>query len=421
MLKPINTVCCIGLGYIGLPTAALIASRGTKVIGVDINPEVVKTINKGKVHIVEADLEALVQKVVSNGTLKAHLEYQPADAFLLSVPTPFKNNHVPDLSYIEEAAGNMAPVLEKGNLIIIESTVPVGTTAHIAALLAKLRPDLKFPQMAGELADIQIAYCPERVLPGRILTELVQNDRSIGGMTPHCARRAKQLYEIFLDAECLITDASTAELVKLSENAFRDINIAFANELSMICDHLDINVWDVVQLANRHPRVNILQPGPGVGGHCIAVDPWFIIHSAPRQAALMRLARQVNEGKTKFVLDQINNAAKLHPEAVIACLGLAYKPDIDDFRESPALIIARNLAKKHGERLLVVEPYIAELPSSLTETGACFVDASTALKRADIVVLLVDHKQFREIEQSQLDGKVIIDTKGLWHNYAFAF
>jgi len=276
-MKVFNRVSVIGLGYIGLPTAAILASRKVEVVGVDVNTKAVETINQGKIHIVEPDLDILVQATVSTKQLKAVTEAEPAEAFLIAVPTPLLEDNSPDLSYVFQAARSIAPVLEKGNLVILESTSPVGTTEKMAETLAKARPDLTFPAGAGEKADVQIAYCPERVLPGKVLRELVDNDRIMGGLTPYCAERAKQLYTIFVQGECFLTDSRTAEMSKITENAYRDVNIAFANELSLICDKIDINVWDLIKLASRHPRVNILEPGPGVGGHCIPIDPWFII------------------------------------------------------------------------------------------------------------------------------------------------
>src|SRR5690554_1195975 len=296
-----NTISMVGLGYIGLPTAAVIASRRKKVIGVDVNPTAVETINRGEVHIVEPELDIVVHSAVKEGYLRATLDPEPADAFLIAVPTPFKaedgKEHVPDLKYIESAAKAIAPVLEKGNLVILESTSPVGATERMAEWLAEACPDLVFPQAGGEASDIRIAHCPERVLPGHVIRELVSNDRVIGGMTPKCSEAAAELYGLFVEGECVKTTARTAEMAKLTENSFRDVNIAFANELSLICDKLEIDVWELIELANRHPRVSILKPGPGVGGHCIAVDPWFIVSETPEQARLIRTAREVNDGK----------------------------------------------------------------------------------------------------------------------------
>jgi UDP-N-acetyl-D-mannosaminuronic acid dehydrogenase len=306
-------------------------------------------------------------------------------------------------------------VLEKGNLVVLESTSPVGTTDKFCAWLAQLRPDLTFPNEVGENADVQIAYCPERVLPGRVLMELVSNDRILGGMTPLCAQRAQDLYQIFVQGVTHLTDAKSAEMVKLTENAYRDVNIAFANELSLLCERHEIDVWEVIDLANRHPRVQVLKPGPGVGGHCISVDPWFLVDSAPDLAKLIRTARQVNDSKPEHVLTKVRTIAQRFKEPVIACLGLAFKPDIDDLRESPALHIAERLAEEQLGQLAVVEPYISELPASLMGRNQVRLsDMASAIKPADIVLLLVDHKQFRRVDRQSLREKVVIDTRGLW-------
>jgi UDP-N-acetyl-D-mannosaminuronic acid dehydrogenase len=334
---------------------------------------------------------------------------------MIAVPTPFKKNHQPDLSYIEAVAKNIAPVLEAGNLVILESTVPVGTTEKLSQWLADERQDLSFPHQQGEHADICIAHCPERVLPGYVLQELVNNDRIIGGMTPRCAQAALELYKIFVSGECLITTARTAELSKLTENAYRDVNIAFANELSLICDKLDINVWDMIDLSNRHPRVNILQPGPGVGGHCIAVDPWFIVDSVPEQARLIRTAREVNDSKPHFVLDKVRQHAAKFKSPVIACFGLAFKANIDDLRESPALQIALQLAEENLGDLLLVEPNIERLPTVFdTFNNVKTADIEDAVHRADIIIGLVDHKQFKELGRDKLQEKIVIDMRGMW-------
>ncbi|WP_288251983.1 UDP-N-acetyl-D-mannosamine dehydrogenase [uncultured Hydrogenophaga sp.] len=413
--SPFQTVSLIGLGYIGLPTAAVLASRGVRVIGVDVNTHAVETINSGGVHIVEPDLDALVGDVVRSGLLRATTRPEPSDAFVIAVPTPFRDQHVPDLSYVEAAARSIAPVLQAGNLVILESTSPVGATEQLAQWLAEARPDLTFPQQVGDAAQVHVAYCPERVLPGKVLTELVENDRVVGGLTPTCARRAAELYRVFVKGECLITNARTAEMCKLTENSFRDVNIAFANELSLICDRLGINVWELVRLANHHPRVNILQPGPGVGGHCIAVDPWFIVHSAPEQARMIRTAREVNDGKPHFVAGRIAEAASAHAEPVIACLGLAFKPDIDDLRESPAVEIVHMLAQQKIGRLLVVEPHVEQLPPELASLpNISLVSAQEALAQAQVVAMLVNHRAFYGITKAQLGDKRVIDTRGVW-------
>jgi UDP-N-acetyl-D-mannosaminuronic acid dehydrogenase len=413
-MLPFSRVSVIGLGYIGLPTAAVIASRGVEVLGVDVSEHAVNTINQGKVHIVEPDLDMLVQAAVTTGKLKAALSPEPADAFMIAVPTPFKENKSPDLSYIKSALETIAPVLARGNLIVLESTSPVGTTEQISEWLAELRPDLKLPHTDGEQADLFIAHCPERVLPGRVLQELVSNDRIIGGITPRCAERAIELYQLFVRGECLRTTARTAEMAKLTENAFRDVNIAFANELSIICDRLKINVWELIKLANRHPRVNILSPGPGVGGHCIAVDPWFIVDSAPEQAQIIRKAREINDNKPLYVIEKIRQAADQFKKPVIACLGLAFKADIDDLRESPALDIARQLLTENIGEILLVEPNIKKLPAKLANYNAELTTLNQALEKANILVVLVDHKQFKSLQPADVTTKVVIDTRGIF-------
>jgi UDP-N-acetyl-D-mannosaminuronic acid dehydrogenase len=407
-----ETISVIGLGYIGLPTAAAFAGRRKKVIGVDVNQHAVDTINRGEIHIVEPDLDMLVHAAVTQGYLRATTRPEPADAFLIAVPTPFTDGHKPDLSYIEAASRAVAPVLKKGDLVILESTSPVGATEQMAAWMAEMRPDLSFPQQRGEASDIRVAHCPERVLPGHVIRELVDNDRVIGGMTTRCGEAARELYQIFVRGECVLTNARTAEMCKLTENASRDVGIAFANELSLICDRLDINVWELIRLANRHPRVNILQPGPGVGGHCIAVDPWFIVDSAPDEARLIRTARTVNDHKPHWVVERVKRAAERFREPVIACLGLAFKADIDDLRESPALEIAARLGDQHPGRVIAVEPNISELPSRMQEKLE-LCDLKDALQRADVLVILVDHASFKGIDQIRLHAKVVIDTRGM--------
>ncbi|MCE0555611.1 MULTISPECIES: UDP-N-acetyl-D-mannosamine dehydrogenase [unclassified Motilimonas] len=406
-------VSVIGLGYIGLPTAAVVASRGIEVVGVDVNQAAVDTINQGNIHIVEPDLDIVVRGVVTTGNLRATTTPEPAEAFMIAVPTPFKEGNAPDLKYIEAAAKAIAPVLEKGNLVILESTSPVGATEKLAGWLKEARPDLSFPQDAGDIADIKVAHCPERVLPGYVLQELVANDRVIGGMSKACSERAVDLYKTFVRGECIITNARTAEMAKLTENSFRDVNIAFANELSVISDKLKINVWELIKLANRHPRVNILSPGPGVGGHCIAVDPWFIVDSCPEEAKIIRQARLTNDEKPYYVISQIEKAADEFKRPVIACLGLAFKADIDDLRESPALQIVEELAAKNVGQLLAVEPNVHSLPEKLIKAGVEQVTLETALEKANIIVVLVDHKQFKAADKTQFATKVVIDTRGI--------
>ena len=409
-----SRVSVIGLGYIGLPTAAVIASRGVEVLGVDVSEHAVNTINQGKIHIVEPDLDMLVQAAVTTGKLKASLTPEPAEAFLIAVPTPFKENKKPDLSYIRAALENIAPVISKGNLLVLESTSPVGTTDTISQWLGELRPDLVMPHQDSDKADVFIAHCPERVLPGRVLQELVSNDRIIGGITERCAQKAVALYHLFVRGECLLTNARTAEMAKLTENSFRDVNIAFANELSMICDHLKINVWELIKLANRHPRVNILTPGPGVGGHCIAVDPWFIVDSAPEQAQIIRKAREINDSKPHYVIEKIRQAADQFKKPVIACLGLAFKADIDDLRESPALDIAMSLLQENVGEILLVEPNIRKLPAKYAAHNAQLTSLPQALERANVLVVLVDHKQFKTLHPADVATKVVIDTRGIF-------
>lgn len=414
----IGTISVIGLGYIGLPTAAMFASRKMKVIGVDVNAIAVETINRGEIHIVEPDLDIAVHSAVTEGYLRATTTPEPADAFLIAVPTPFRGeDHTPDLSYIEAAARAIAPVLNPGNLVVLESTSPVGATEQMAEWLADARPDLTFPQSAGEDSDIRVAHCPERVLPGKVMQELIHNDRVIGGMTGKCSEAAASLYELFVAGECIVTNARTAEMAKLTENSFRDVNIAFANELSVICDKLGINVWELIDLANRHPRVNILQPGPGVGGHCIAVDPWFIVSKTPDEARIIRTARVVNDGKPQWVLAKIAEAVakcveeesnRAESEITIACYGLAFKPDIDDLRESPAVEIVARLGAVHSGKILVVEPNIKTLPAALPDVKLVTFPEAVA---ADIHVLLVDHREFKN-EQRPVNH--VIDTRGIW-------
>ncbi|VVO95767.1 UDP-N-acetyl-D-mannosamine dehydrogenase [Pseudomonas fluorescens] len=419
---PFATISVIGLGYIGLPTAAVFASRKKQVIGVDVNQNAVDIINRGQIHIVEPDLDMIVHAAVTEGFLRATTKPEPADAFLIAVPTPFKGDHEPDLSYIESASKSIAPVLKKGDLVILESTSPVGATEQMATWLAAARPDLSFPQTHGECSDIRIAHCPERVLPGHVLRELVQNDRVIGGMTPKCSELATSLYKVFVQGECIVTNARTAEMCKLTENSFRDVNIAFANELSMICEKLEISVWELIRLANRHPRVNILQPGPGVGGHCIAVDPWFIVSKTPEQARLIRTAREVNDSKPQWVIDKVSlavadflqaNPEKTARDVTIACFGLAFKPDIDDLRESPAVAITQQIADRHPGPVLAVEPNIEKLPISL-DRKIKLSNIETAQAESDVMVLLVDHREFREIPAHTLDGIMFVDTRGVW-------
>ncbi|NIJ19321.1 UDP-N-acetyl-D-mannosaminuronic acid dehydrogenase [Sphingomonas naasensis] len=407
-------VAVLGLGYIGLPTAAVIARTGAKVLGVDVHPSVVDTVNSGKVHIEEIDLDGLVSGVVARGNLRASLQIEPSDVFVIAVPTPFGENHAPDIGYVLKAATNVAIVLKPGDVVILESTSPVGTTGKVAEQLAQLRPDLKIPGHCTGSADVAIAYCPERVLPGRILVELIDNDRVIGGVTPRCARKALQFYRRFVRGACVTTTAKAAEMTKLAENAFRDVNIAFANELSLVADQMDVDVWEVIRLANRHPRVNILSPGPGVGGHCIAVDPWFLVSAAPEQTRLIRTAREVNDGKVEHVIARAVAMIEADPAARVACLGLAFKANIDDFRESPALKVAVALARRFGPRVAIVEPYAATLPASFEGTGAVLTDIDAAIETCGSFVVLVDHDVFRSIPLDERVDKRVYDTRGIW-------
>ncbi|MEB6677090.1 UDP-N-acetyl-D-mannosamine dehydrogenase [Acinetobacter haemolyticus] len=417
MSNSFKHICVIGLGYIGLPTAATFAAHGVKVTGVDVNQHAVDMINQGKVHIVEPDLDALVRDVVAQGKLSAQITPTEADAYIVAVPTPFKDDYQPDLKYIEAASKALAPFLKPGNLVILESTSPVEATEQMSEWLSEARQDLTFPQTHGEQADILVAHCPERVLPGKVLQELISNDRIIGGMTSRCSKVACDLYKTFVKGDCIETNARTAEMCKLTENSFRDVNIAFANELSIICDKLDINVWELISLANRHPRVNILQPGPGVGGHCIAVDPWFIVAKTPEQARLIRTAREVNDAKPEWVIDQVKikiaeflqaNPSKTIKDVTVACYGLAFKPDIDDLRESPALEITKKLAEQ-GLNILAIEPNIDELPANMSLNVQL-----TQLEekgKADIHLILVDHREFKT--SLFVSDSYVVDTKGL--------
>ncbi|MEQ3511918.1 UDP-N-acetyl-D-mannosamine dehydrogenase [Pseudoalteromonas sp. BZB3] len=416
-----ETISVIGLGYIGLPTAAMFASRKKKVIGVDVNKHAVDTINRGEIHIVEPELDIIVHAAVTEGYLKATTTPEPADAFLIAVPTPFKNNDSelpePDLTYIESASKAIAPVLKKGDLVILESTSPVGATEQMSEWLAEARTDLTFPQQSGENSDIRIAHCPERVLPGHVVRELVENDRVIGGMTRKCSDASIELYKSFVKGECVTTNARTAEMAKLTENSCRDVQIAFANELSVICDKLNIDVWELISLANRHPRINILQPGPGVGGHCIAVDPWFIVSKTPELSQLIHTARIVNDNKPEWVINKVKLAVadfllkypvKTAKDVTIACYGLSFKANIDDLRESPALNITNEIASLHSGKVLAVEPNIESFDAL---NSVEFTSFSSAKEAADIHVLLVEHKEFQE---SDVPKGIVIDTKGIW-------
>jgi UDP-N-acetyl-D-mannosaminuronic acid dehydrogenase len=406
-------VSVIGLGYIGLPTAAMFASGGCSVVGVDISPRIVDSVNTGTAHFEEAGLSELVDRCVLEGRLRASPMPVQADNFIIAVPTPVDHEtHRPDIGYVLAAARSIAPVLKAGDLIVLESTSPVGTTREVADLLATLRPDLAFPSESQQNPSVHLAYCPERIIPGHMIRELVENDRIIGGMTPACAARASALYGRFVKGNCISADDRTAELCKLTENAFRDVNIAFANELSMICGSLGLDVWKVIELANHHPRVNILNPGPGVGGHCIAVDPWFIVAGAPDVSALIRTARQVNDAKPHYIVSLVQAALKENPDATIGCFGLTYKADVDDFRESPALDIAVMLSKAYAGRVVCTDPFMDALENSGADTKSLTLVGVEEALAADLVVLLVGHSDYRKLAVER--KKQVIDTIGLW-------
>jgi UDP-N-acetyl-D-mannosaminuronic acid dehydrogenase len=405
-----KTVSVIGLGYIGLPTAATLANCGVNVIGVDVNEGAVRTINEARAHLSEPDLNGLVHAAVRSGHLTAHTQPRPADAFIIAVPTPVQADKSPDMSLVETAARSVAKVLKPGNLLILESTSPVGTTKWLAEIVRAERPDLTD---AGGGLTVDLAYCPERILPGKMVQELVANDRIVGGVTPAAAKRARALYGIFVKGSIYETASSVAELVKLIENAYRDVNIAFANEVANICDRMGLDAWEAISLANKHPRVNILSPGPGVGGHCIAVDPWFVIHQHPDLARLMRAAREVNDGRPHLMIEKAKAAAEALRTRKICCLGLAYKPDVDDLRESPAVEIAEKLAAD-GYEVAVVEPNVETLPNGLSHhANIWLLGQDEAIAASDVVMINVNHTPFRSITPLQLKGKAVIDSVGL--------
>lgn len=411
----IGRVCVMGLGYVGLPTAAVLANRGVEVIGVDVNPERVVTVNSGVAPFDEPGLNSLVADAVASGGLTAQSEPTSADAFIIAVPTPIKKDRSPDLSYVRTAIDNLAPTLRKGNLVVVESTCPVGTTEEVCERLASSRPDLTFPHSVGEASDVRVAYCAERILPGNALAELVANDRIIGGVSSACAEAAKSLYGVFVEGVCHVTTVRTAELAKLAENAFRDVNVAFANEMSMVCRALGIDPWELIALANRHPRVEILNPGPGVGGHCIPIDPWFIADAAPQLTPLIQAARQVNDGMPKVVADKVIAECNGLDDPTVVCLGLAYKADTADLRESPAIEVVKHLQACMEGRLLVVEPFVSELPAEITDNGGTeLVGLDDGLAAADVVALLTDHSVFGEISPESLASKSVVDSRGMW-------
>jgi UDP-N-acetyl-D-mannosaminuronic acid dehydrogenase len=414
MKSSIEHVCVLGLGYVGLPTASVVATRGIRVTGVDINPVALAKIRGGEVHFQEPDLDVLVRSAVLSGHLVVADTPCSADVFVIAVPTPFRDGHEPDLRHVDAAVRALAPHVRTDDLVILESTCPVGTTEHIGEMLRELRPDLRVPRRGEVMAGphVRLAHCPERVLPGRVLAELVTNDRVIGGIDEASALRASEFYALFVNGALHTTDCRTAEMCKLAENSFRDVNIAFANELSLICDRHAIDVWELIALANRHPRVEILRPGPGVGGHCVAVDPWFIVASSPDLARLVRCAREVNDEKPRWVVERI--LAATEASTTVALLGLSFKADVDDLRESPALEVARGVAAGHRGAVLVVEPHIDSLPPALRAPNVELVDLETALTRASFVALLVDHAPFRALDPVRLAGKGVLDTRGAW-------
>jgi UDP-N-acetyl-D-mannosaminuronic acid dehydrogenase len=411
-----GTVAVIGLGYIGLPTAAALATRGVQVVGVDINPDTVKTIARGEAPFVEPDLAVAVSGAVAMGRLTASMEPPEADAFIIAVPTPSDADHTADLTHVRNAVEQIAPRLRGGEIVILESTSPPGTCLAVSEWLGELRPDLRMPHAGEGMPDVYVAHCPERVLPGRIMIEIVTNDRVIGGITPRCAEKAASVYRVFAQGRLVLSDAASAEMAKLVENSYRDVNIAFANELSLICERLKLDVWEIIELANHHPRVNILKPGPGVGGHCIAVDPWFIVSAAPDLARLIRTAREVNDGKPEHVAEQVIEKASRFHSPTVACLGLAFKANVEDLRESPAVKIVGQIARALPEtEILVAEPFVDSLPSALDSlSNLRLARTLDAVDAADIVVLLVEHDQFRALNRSVLAGKIVYDTRGIW-------
>ncbi|OPX84747.1 MAG: UDP-N-acetyl-D-glucosamine 6-dehydrogenase [Pelotomaculum sp. PtaB.Bin104] len=414
-------VCILGLGCIGLPMASLLAVKGFKVQGVDVNFNIVETINQGYSHINEPELNDLVRSAIKSGNFFASINPSPADIFIIAVPSLITKNHLPDITHVKAATYATAPHLTPGNLVILESTIPVGTTEKIAGWINELRPDLVIPSLVSSVPQIRnkvqifLAHCPERVLPGRILQELVANDRIIGGIDEPSALKAQEFYEKFVCGGISLTDTRTAELIKLVENSFRDVNIAFANELSLICNKLGINVWEVVELANRHPRVDILQPGPGVGGHCITKDPWYIVDSATDESRLIYTARLINDHMPGYIVNRIQEMAAHLEQPVITCLGLSYKADCVELRESPAIKIVQDLSKSTARQILVVEPHVKALPDELAKyDNIKLVDLTTGMKQADLVVLLVNHHAFTNLDTEMYGKKAVLDTRGIW-------
>ncbi|KQT90938.1 UDP-N-acetyl-D-mannosaminuronic acid dehydrogenase [Marmoricola sp. Leaf446] len=411
-----GTVAILGLGYIGLPTAVVLATRGVQVVGVDVNEATVAAVARGEVPFVEPDLAVAVSGAVSMGRLSATTEVPEAEAYVIAVPTPFTEGHEADLSFVRSAAERIAPRLRGGEVVILESTSPPGASEQVSRWLGELRPDLVAPHMSEGVPDFHVAHCPERVLPGRIMIEMVTNDRVVGGITRRCAEKAAALYRVFCQGKILLTDAASAEMAKLVENAYRDVNIALANELSLISEELNLDVWEVIRLANHHPRVNVLTPGPGVGGHCIAVDPWFIVGAAPELSRLIRTAREINDHKPHHVAEQVIAKTARFRDPSVACLGLSYKANIDDLRESPAVDIVSDIARAlPGLEIRVAEPFVDRLPDELGSLpNVSLHPVADAVEKADIVVLLVDHDLFRGLSRSRLAGKVVYDTRGIW-------
>ena len=404
-----STISVIGLGYIGLPTAAAFASRQKRVVGVDVNQHAVETINRGEIHIVEPDLASVVKTAVEQGYLSATTTPVEADAYLIAVPTPFKDRHEPDMVFVESAAKSIAPTLKKGSLVILESTSPVGSTEQMAGWLAEMRPDLSFPQQAGDAADVNIAYCPERVLPGQVMVELIKNDRVIGGMSPVCSARASELYKIFLEGECVVTNSRTAEMCKLTENSFRDVNIAFANELAKICRSDGMDVREIIRIANKHPRVGILSPGPGVGGHCISVDPWFLVGDYPELARLIRNARETNDSMPEFVLaraSEVMRESGITDSSKVGIYGLAYKEDVDDVRESPTLQMLESMGRHlAGSPCKVYDPWVERdvVPNQVHSM-------EEFLEGLEMVVVMVGHSEVKGRPEAFGD-RVLLDTR----------
>lgn len=413
-VKSFEKICVVGLGYIGLPTAVMFASKGKRVVGLDIDHKVVSSINSGKPHIEEPMLGELLEAAVHQGYLSAQIEPEEADVFIIAVPTPFKatadGSHVADLKFINQAAENISSVLKVGDLVILESTSPVGTTEKLVQFLQALRPDLSFPNATSAECDVSMAYCPERVLPGQIVHELIKNDRIIGGVTPYCAAAAVRLYKVFVEGNLITTNVKTSEMSKLTENACRDVQIAFANELSILCDNYGVDVWEVIEICNRHPRINILNPGPGVGGHCIAVDPWFLISENPQKSKLLSAARSVNLNKEEWVEKKVTELANKFHHADIICFGLTYKQNIEDIRESPSLRIFKRLRNAFGERVKAIDPHV-----NFEKTGIKTISANTFKHAGEILVMLVPHDEFIDLIPK---NDLVVDACGLWRNHA---